>query len=91
MSTTATLTVDDLPELGRDGRRVVVDCKHGTTRVWSANAPPPGLQLSGEDSARMALLKHYAEERCRCIRKLWRRYFDCELGEIALARAGGNP
>ena len=86
VSTTATLQIHDLPELGPTGRRVVLDCKHGTTRVMSVNAPPPALQLAEEDNVRMALLKHYAEERCRCVRRLWRRFFGCELGELALVR-----
>ena len=81
----ATLTKTPLPALGPTGRRLEIDCPHGTTGITTANAEG-GLVVTDEDSVRLALARHFAEERCRCIRKLWREYFGCPLGEIPLVR-----
>ncbi len=85
MSARATLTITPVAELGPSGRYVLLDCPHGTTRVVSANAER-GVQLEEADLIRAALARHFGEERCGCIAKLWPQYFaGYGLGEIPLA------
>jgi hypothetical protein len=69
-------------QLGPAWRRVEVDCRHATTGVSYANGD--AVQFTDADMARVALARHHGEEGCRCTRKLWREYFGCPLGEIAL-------
>ena len=66
-----TLTARD-----QNGARVLtVDCQHGTTTLAYATGTGPGaLRLTDADVARLALLKHFSEEGCRCTRELRRRY-----------------
>jgi hypothetical protein len=65
---TATLTVRD------DGpvRYIQVDCRHATTTV--ALIAGGGHVIDPLAGARLGLLRHYAEEGCRCTRRLRRRY-----------------
>ncbi len=81
---TATLETVVLPSI-EDSAMLVLDCKHGTTRVAYANADN-GFRIDRDLAIRMALLRHYGEEGCRCIRKLWREYMGAELGEVVMAR-----
>jgi len=80
----ATLDVQPWPGLD-DAAIVVLDCKHGTTRIGYANAEN-SIRIDHEVAIKMALARHYAERRCRCIRFLWRRHMGAELGELVLAR-----
>lgn len=67
----ATLTATD-----QAGARVLtVDCPHGETSIAYVNGTDPGaLQITDAAAAVMALARHYEEERCRCTRKLRRRF-----------------
>ncbi len=85
MGGTATLRIDDLPTPGPPRRLITLDCAHGTTRLASMGAAS-GAPSSDELAVRLALLKHYRQERCHCIRPLCRQHFGCELGEVVLAR-----
>lgn len=77
----ATLSVTPAP---RSGWHAVLDCTHGTTHVAVLNPEAAGLQR--QDAVRLALLRHYAETRCRCARRLWRRAFGAPLGQVVLVR-----
>jgi len=85
---TATVTVRPFPALGPGVRRVEVDCRHAVTGVTYANAPG-GVQLTDADATRVALARHYHEERCTCTAKLWRKFWETEPGELPLVR--GRP
>jgi hypothetical protein len=86
MSKATLSNVSDL-RLGRSGRRIVVDCCHGTTRGWlGGDGPHP---ISVDDIIRLLLARHADEQpACRCIAALWKEYFGCPLGEIVLVRGG---
>jgi|SoiMethySBSTD1v2_1073268.scaffolds.fasta_scaffold2850611_2 hypothetical protein len=63
---TATLTAETTP----GGNRVwTVDCRHGTTRCAVVDD-----EVVDREAARLVIASHYAYERCRCTRKLRRRY-----------------
>jgi hypothetical protein len=81
----ATLTIRPMDA---QTRRVVLDCHHGTTSVVAGD-PPSGQMFTDADVVRVALAKHFEEEGCRCIGRLWRQYWGAELGELALVR--GTP
>ncbi len=81
----ATLTVTPVP----DGWDVILDCRHGTTRVALLNPGAAGLERN--DAVRLALATHLQEQQhCRCIRRLWKRVFGARLGEVVLVRGGGG-
>jgi hypothetical protein len=84
----ATLTVTPFPRLDLDAQLVVLACPHGTTRVAWANAPG-GFQVDEAMAIRGALARHYGEEQCRCVRRLWRKHFGAPLGEMVLVE--GQP
>ncbi|MGD9893898.1 MAG: hypothetical protein AB7R89_16275 [Dehalococcoidia bacterium] len=68
-SSTATLTVEGDGE--GDLRIVTVDCEHASTMVGLIAAAGVVDDVTG---VRLGLLRHYAEEGCRCTRQLRRRY-----------------
>jgi hypothetical protein len=71
----ATLTAEPAPDLAPDARQITIDCKHGTTTLTIV--PPRDSTAAKPHEAacvRLALLKHYSEEGCRCTRQLRRRY-----------------
>jgi hypothetical protein len=71
----ATVTVCADLRLGTEGRRMELDCRHGTTHLWIAGGPG-SLRISDSAAIRAMLVKHVDEQpRCRCIRKLWREHF----------------
>ncbi len=80
----ATIETLSLPSI-EDGALIVLDCKHGTTRVAYANADN-GFRLDRDTAIKMALMRHYGEERCHCIRRLWREHLGSELGEMVLVK-----
>ena len=84
----ATLRIDDLSTLGPTGRRVTVDCEHGSTQLASVSTAG---ELDGADAfmVKVVLVKHYYQQRCCCLRSLWRQHFGCELGERVVVR--GKP
>ena len=84
MGTTATLRIDDLPEPGAPRRLVTVDCPHGTTRLVSVREA--GESANDPLVVGVAFVKHYRRHRCDCLRRLWRRHFGCELGDVAVVR-----
>ena len=69
-----TITASDTAELGEGWRRVALDCPHGTTTAHYANGRAGHLQLAEVDVVRALLMKHHAEQQCRCTRSLRRRY-----------------
>ena len=80
----ATLRIDVLPDSGPPRRLVSVTCPHGATRLVS-------VHVAGESANEplvvgVAFVKHYRRHRCDCLRRLWRRHFGCELGDVALVR-----
>ena len=76
---TATLTITDRREQSR-GFEYVVDCEHGTTTASLLG--PFRADLLG---SAVAIQKHYAEEQCRCTRKL-RKIYPPGLIEVEAAR-----
>jgi hypothetical protein len=84
----ATLTITPLPVEVGTARQVVLDCRHGTTRILACEHPN-GVQISEDDAVRVALARHHEAEGCRCTRQLWRQYFGAVLGELVLVR--GEP
>ena len=84
MGSEATLRIDDLPEPGPPRRLVTVACPHGATRL--IGVPAAGETPDDPLVAAVALVKHYRRHRCGCLRRLWRRHFGCELGDVALVR-----
>ena len=58
--------------IGGGRKEYVVDCEHGTTTALSASPEHGGPDESAIVAA--LVLRHYAAERCRCTRKLRRRY-----------------
>lgn len=66
---TARLTIRPETSVSPPGRRVEVDCEHGTTTLTMC-APAGGLVLPDDAISRVAVAKHYSEERCRCTRRL---------------------
>jgi hypothetical protein len=81
LSTSASLFIDPLPDLGEGVKRFTVDCKWGTTRLWHVPGPPGSLELSERHLVSVVLQRH--EDECgRCnLAPLWRR------GDPALKRA----
>jgi predicted DsbA family dithiol-disulfide isomerase len=73
VSTTATLVIAPRPDLAAGARYFEVDCEHArTTAVVLADAAAP--VLLDDDVVRTLLVRHAAEERCGCTRRLWKRY-----------------
>ncbi len=75
MITAATLTSE--PIAGRDGARLLtVDCRHGTTtlHIFAPPSDPTAIDRLAADGARLAVLKHFSEEGCRCTLELRRRF-----------------
>jgi len=73
---------------GETAHVVTVDCEHGTTTVTTANAPKT-VQITTDNAARIALLKHNHEQGCACIRRLWRKAFGCPWPQmITVSRVG---
>ncbi len=70
----ATLTDVPVPMLGEDVKQIVVDCRHGTTTLTIVAPNPEAMQRQEMAATRLALVKHYEEERCRCTRRLRKRY-----------------
>lgn len=71
---TAKLTVRDA-ESGAGWRVIAIDCAHGTTTsVYKNGDGPDVLVLSDADIVRATLARHYDAERCRCTRRLRKRY-----------------
>ena len=69
---TATLAARDAPDLGPGWRVIELDCDHGTTQ--SAYKNGAAVPLSDAAVVRVMLLRHSAAERCRCTRRLRKRY-----------------
>ena len=80
MSTSASLFIDAMPDLGAGVKRFTVDCKWGTTTLYYAPGPPGGLELDERHLVTVCIQKH--EDECgRCnLKYLWRR------GDPALKR-----
>ena len=57
---------------GAGVKEFTLDCEHGITTALSASPEHGGPDESAIIAA--LVMKHYAEERCRCTRKLRRRY-----------------
>lgn len=75
----ATLEIGDM-EGSRGGKRVIVDCEHGTTTSCVLNPGAIGLRAALQIAMRVAVWKHYAEERCRCTRHLRKTHAAPEEG-----------
>ena len=79
MSTSASLFIDAMPDLGAGAKRFTVDCKWSTTQLW--HVPSPALDLDERHLIGVVLQKHQDEcGRCN-LAHLWRR------GDPALKRA----
>ena len=65
--TAASLKIEDM---GNGEKHIVIDCRHGTTtgRAMNAGAIEEAALVAG------LVMKHYAEEGCRCTRELRRKY-----------------
>ena len=87
--TTATLRIDDLPALGPTGRQVTIDCEHGATQVASVSTAGAGCGADGF-LIKVVLIKHFYQQRCRCLHQLWRRHLGGKLGEVVLARGAAG-
>lgn len=75
----AILTITPAPAIGPGGRKLVIDCPHGTTTGHLL----PGLpSVSQTDVLQLLLIRHDAAERCRCTRKLWRRVRQADRSPI---------
>ncbi len=75
MSGTATLEITRYPDLGENGRLVVIDCEHGTTTAAIAEGEDTGaVRISDEVIARIAVARHFDTERYACTVGLPRRY-----------------
>jgi hypothetical protein len=71
MTTPATLTTEPIG----GGRLLVVDCSHGATSLAFMNGTDPdALQITEAIAARMVVSHHYAQEGCRCTRRLRQRF-----------------
>jgi hypothetical protein len=68
---TATLRSTTPPELGPGGRRLVIDCRHGTTFVdqFIPHAAVP-VVLSERAMIAIAVERHELEEGCGCAKGL---------------------
>jgi hypothetical protein len=72
---TATLTAEPAPDLAPGARQIIVDCRHGRTELTIIPPRDPAAYRPHEAACvRLALLKHYTNEGCRCTRKLGKRY-----------------
>ena len=75
MTTPATLIHRPVPAYGDTVSELVVDCEHGTTTLTVFQPrDPTAARVHEAACARLALAKHYDEERCRCTRELRRRF-----------------
>ena len=73
MTTPATLTTEPI-DGHPDARKLVVDCEHGATLLMIFPPPnePEAIDRLTTDGARLAVLKHWTEERCACTKALRR-------------------
>jgi len=70
VSTTARLYIDPQPDLGKDAKKISVDCKWSTTTAWLV---PGQVELTDEQLVTSLLYRHEAEcGRCNTAR-LWQR------------------
>ena len=67
---TATLRSQRVPELGPEGRRLVIDCRHGTTYAHQFTPAGAVAFLSERQMIAIAVERHEDEEGCGCARGL---------------------
>jgi hypothetical protein len=67
---TATLRSSAIPGLGVGSRRLVVDCRHGTTYVDQFIPPGTATVFSERSMIAIAVERHEIEEGCGCARGL---------------------
>ncbi len=67
---TATLRSRHVPELGPEGRRLVIDCRHGTTYLHQFTPAAPVAFLTERQMIAIAVERHEEEEGCGCARGL---------------------
>ncbi len=67
---TATLRSRHAPELGTEGRRLVIDCRHGTTYVDQFTPAGTVAFLTERQMIAIAVERHEDEEGCGCARGL---------------------
>lgn len=67
---TATLHSRSAPDLGPGGRRLVIDCQHGTTYVDQFVPGSGGATLTERQMIAVAVERHEVEEACGCARGL---------------------
>jgi hypothetical protein len=70
----ATVAIKPMPAIGPLAREVVIDCEHGRTSLAMLPPTETAPRLVDAQLVGIALLRHFAEERCRCTRHLRRRY-----------------
>lgn len=68
--TPATARVTTAPDLGPDGRRLVIDCRHGTSTVSLIVPPGADPGLADPELLALALDYHEAAEGCGCAHDL---------------------
>lgn len=73
------------PGRNADAQMVTVGCSHGTTRVGFNILGGGSAEAGRDDTVRAALGRHRGEHGCRCIGKLWRRYFGTRQSELERA------
>ncbi len=69
--TAATLDIAERGDLAPGARVLSVDCAHATTTITVVPGPLP---VADALLVRVALVKHFAEEGCRCTKALRQRY-----------------
>ncbi len=84
--TVATLKVRPLAEMGPECRQLLLDCPHGITRGTVVGGPLSPT-VTDDEVTRWLLLRHHAEQGCRCVRFLWRKAFGCPWPEVPIARS----
>jgi hypothetical protein len=82
----ATVRHIPLPALGRGCQRIEIDCVHATTGITQLNAADDGV-VNADDLVRAALAVHFDLEGCRCTRRLWKRYWRTEPGQLPVLPA----
>jgi hypothetical protein len=76
------------PERLSDARMVTVGCSHGTTRVGFDSGGGSRAKTGRDETVRRALGRHRGEHSCRCIGKLWRRYFGAQQSQVKRTMSG---